>query len=128
MNKLKILIVDDSEGIRASLEMILSNKYEILTATNGSEAEHLFEGHAFAGNPFDLVLTDSDMPVVGGVELISWIKTHYPNTPCILMSGGRDPLNHRADLFISKLDIPGTIEGVIADILKDKVTVPRTSS
>ena len=64
-----ILIVDDSETVRAVLQKTLRMAdiplKELYTAANGQEALEVLRG-----NWVDLVVTDINMPVMGGVELI----------------------------------------------------------
>ncbi|MEW5924079.1 MAG: response regulator [Candidatus Zixiibacteriota bacterium] len=64
-----ILIVDDSKTIRSMLEKVINlsgvSLGEIKTAGNGKEALD-----SLKDNWIDLVLTDINMPVMGGMELI----------------------------------------------------------
>ena len=82
MNKASILIVDDEESIRVSLEAILKNKYYAQTAKSGSIAlEMLQNGH------YDLVLSDIKMDDMNGVLLLKKIKEKFPRIPILLMTG-----------------------------------------
>ena len=78
----KILIVDDEEMMLMLAERILSQKYEILTATTGEEAIEIFERE----HP-DIVLSDLMMPEMDGYELhrILQEKSTRP-VPMIFMS------------------------------------------
>ena len=80
----KLLIVDDEETLTYSLyqSFILSqNNYEVVTAASGDEAaEKLITMN------FDLVLTDIKMPGMDGLELLSLIKSKYPETKVIVMT------------------------------------------
>lgn len=64
-----VLVVDDSETVRAIIEKTLRMAEvpltELYTAANGQEALEVLGQHWV-----DLVLTDINMPVMGGVELI----------------------------------------------------------
>jgi DNA-binding NtrC family response regulator len=66
----KILVVDDEDIIRQSLSFILSKEgYFVEEAANGKEAcDKLKE------DSFDLVITDLEMPVMKGTELLEEIK------------------------------------------------------
>jgi len=57
--------------------------FEVALAGNGVEALSLF-----LKNPFDLVLTDLEMPIMDGWSLTHCIKERSPNTPVVLMTGG----------------------------------------
>ena len=56
-----VLVVDDQEINRDSLEIILEDDYEIIYAENGKEAIDQMRGHA---NELSLVLLDLMMPVM----------------------------------------------------------------
>ncbi|NOZ25798.1 MAG: response regulator [Nitrospirae bacterium] len=61
-----ILIVDDSLSIRKFVSMILrQNGYSVFTASNGMEALTVIDEH-----PVDLIITDLEMPVMHGYELL----------------------------------------------------------
>ena len=83
MHSSRILVVDDDPLIRGSLyEMLRGQRYEVEMASDGSEAmEHLRR------RPFQLVLTDWKMPQVDGVSLLTHIKSRYPDTNVILITG-----------------------------------------
>ena len=54
----KILIVDDDEGLRESLSLLLSDEdYDVATASNGDESLRLVEGVQY-----DAILCDLRMP------------------------------------------------------------------
>jgi CheY-like chemotaxis protein len=79
----RILIVDDDEGIRCALLAALSAMgYEAAAACSGLEALDVF-----VRNPFDLVITDLQMPGMDGWTLASLIKDRFPDTPVVLMTG-----------------------------------------
>lgn len=85
----KMLIVDDEETLTYSLyqSFIISQKeYEVVTAASGEEAtEKLIK------TQFDLVITDIKMPGMGGMELLSLIKSQYPKTEVIVMTAYGSP-------------------------------------
>ena len=66
-----ILIVDDSATMLMSLKSSLSlGGYQVETATNGQEALDKLK----AGVKPNLILTDINMPVMGGLELIGKVR------------------------------------------------------
>jgi len=69
MPVIKVLIVDDIEGVRRMLTYALEDDYAILQATNGLEAIEV----ATRDQP-DVILMDLDMPVMDGVEATRRIK------------------------------------------------------
>ena len=63
----RVLVVDDSLSIRKYASMILeANGVEVLLATNGHEALEVLEEEKV-----DMILTDLEMPVMHGYELLS---------------------------------------------------------
>jgi len=70
-----ILIVDDSSTIRSTYHMLLDiHNYNAIEAENGAVALKLLEEH---GNSVKLVLTDYNMPVMDGFELIPKIREKF---------------------------------------------------
>ncbi len=82
MKKKYILICDDEEGVRESLNLILENDYNISFAVNGGEAiEHIKK------NPVDLVILDIKMPKMDGLETLKQIKRTKPAIKVIIATG-----------------------------------------
>jgi len=83
MEKGKILIVDDNQRVASVLQVMLMDEgYEVRVAKNGEEGYIyylLFEP--------DLVITDIQMPVKNGLELVKLIRHHNPRIRPIYMSG-----------------------------------------
>ncbi|GIK21993.1 MAG: sigma-54-dependent Fis family transcriptional regulator [Ignavibacteriota bacterium] len=78
----KILVVDDEEIIRDSLFYILEKEgYQVDKAENGKTAyEKILANH------FDLVITDIEMPLMKGTELLEKIKTINFQTSVIIIT------------------------------------------
>lgn len=70
-DKLKILIVDDSELNRELLAGMLGDEYEIYQVENGKKAIDILEENR---EQFKLVLLDINMPVMDGYEVLSIMK------------------------------------------------------
>ncbi|MEQ8580679.1 MAG: response regulator transcription factor [Marinoscillum sp.] len=72
-----ILLVDDHAMIRIAIKEYLKGSSEfniVAEAENGKEAFDIL-----LSQPFDLVITDINMPVVSGLELIENIKLNFPD-------------------------------------------------
>lgn len=88
--KPKLLIVDDSATIRATLSRAVGDEFDSIEATNGEEAWRLL------GNDesIDLVVTDLAMPRMDGYDLIKQMRTHNSsrlvNMPVIVVTGAND--------------------------------------
>ena len=70
-DKMKILIVDDSELNRELLASMLEDEYEIYQVENGKKAIDILEENR---EQFKLVLLDINMPVMDGYEVLSIMK------------------------------------------------------
>jgi two-component system, NtrC family, sensor kinase len=78
----RILIVDDEECVRGLFAEYLSRNYSCAQAADAQEALELL-----ASEPFALVLTDIQMPGLGGIELLRKITQLYVDTAVIIVSG-----------------------------------------
>ena len=82
MNKKSILIVDDEESIRVSLEAMLKKKYYVNTAKNSLTALKMLQN-----DHYDLTLSDIKMDDMNGIALLKKVKENFPKTPVLLMTG-----------------------------------------
>jgi signal transduction histidine kinase len=81
-----ILLVDDEEGIRKVLSILLADMgYQVHTAATGTEALRAFEKL----KP-PIVLTDIKMPEMDGIELLRNLKQISPDTEVIMITGHGD--------------------------------------
>ena len=80
--KVTILVVDDEEGPREALRMILKEEYEVTTAGSGEEAlKKIMEQEV------DIVAMDIRMPKTNGLELLQNIKKSVPDIEVFLITG-----------------------------------------
>jgi len=78
----KILVVDDDQGMREFLEILLIREgYEVISASGGKEALCLCKKYKF-----DLAITDLKMPKVDGIDVLKSIKEISPETMVILIT------------------------------------------
>lgn len=85
MDKKRIMICDDEEGIRESLKLILQDNYELSTCNNGSECLDCLT----QGQRFDLILLDIKMPHISGLDILKKIKEKDSNSKVIIVTGYR---------------------------------------
>lgn len=81
-----ILIVEDSNEIRITLEDLLRNEnFPVLSARNGKQALQILEN--FPVLP-DLIILDKDMPVLNGTDFLRVFRSSskFSHIPVILMS------------------------------------------
>ncbi len=82
MQDKRILVVDDEESMCQYLSILLGKEgYEVVTAGSGAEALALMEQA-----PFDVVLSDIQMPKLDGIQLLKGIKAIDPETPVIMLT------------------------------------------
>jgi two-component system chemotaxis response regulator CheY len=84
----KILVVEDSFSMRAFVRSALEaggelGEVDVVEASGGFDALRLLPR-----GPYDLVITDINMPDINGLELIQFIRTneHHRTTPILLIS------------------------------------------
>lgn len=77
----KILVVDDEQSMRDTLQIMLEKEgYAVDMAANGREALERFEH-----GKYDLVVTDLKMPGLDGIKMIESFHDRH-NTPIIIMT------------------------------------------
>ena len=78
----RILIVDDDDSLRESLQLVLSTEgYEVVCATDGPSALR-----QASESPVDLILCDLRMPGMDGMELVPQLARRLPGATIIMMS------------------------------------------
>jgi two-component system, cell cycle sensor histidine kinase and response regulator CckA len=84
-----ILLVEDDDDVRFLLHSILKTQgYVVLEARDGEQALALAATHA---PPIQLVLTDMQMPKLGGRKLVESLLATHPGMKALFMSGfGRE--------------------------------------
>lgn len=80
--KARILVVDDENGPRQALRMLLKEEHEVRLAADVPSALKILEQE-----PMNLVITDLRMPQQSGVELLQIVKELYPETQVIILTG-----------------------------------------
>lgn len=78
----RILIVEDDLAVQSTLERILRNEgYTVQVASSVDEAQC-----SLRYEPCDLVITDIHMPRKDGIDLLRFVKHHWPTTEVILLT------------------------------------------
>ena len=80
---LKVLIVDDEESFRMSLEMALNITKEFGVQSCDSAAT---ARQALAETVFDVIILDYSMPEETGIDLLKWMKERGDQTPVIMVT------------------------------------------
>ena len=81
---LQILLVEDDPHVRSILkEMLHTLGHTCVAVCGGERAVDVLQARA----ELDLVITDYQMPILNGVELIEWMRSVKGSRPVILLSG-----------------------------------------
>ncbi|MBN1970473.1 MAG: response regulator [Candidatus Delongbacteria bacterium] len=98
----KIMVVDDDLEMREILkEIFLDQGYSISLASNGKVALDMI----YDKKEYDLVITDINMPVMGGIELTKRIKSIDNKLPVLIITafGDKESLGRKhGDGFLKK--------------------------
>jgi two-component system response regulator HydG len=79
----RILVVEDEEGMREFLRILLGKeRYEVVTCESGEKAIERFREENFHA-----VITDIKMPGMNGIEVLEAIRDIDPYVPVIMMTG-----------------------------------------
>ena len=111
----RILIIDDEEAIRESLDTLLTLEgFSVSTAVDGPSGMELL-----SRNEYDLLLLDLALPGQSGIDLLPRIVEMQPNLPVIMITAygtvGNvvDAIRAGAENFVQK---PWDNEKLLADI------------
>jgi len=123
----KVLVVDDSKVDRRLVCEFLRNQsqWAVEDAANGVEALARMKDSV----P-DLMVTDLNMPVMDGLELVTAMREHYPDVPVILITAygsetlASEALRRGASSYVPKSQLAdrllGTMEEVLALVRADR--------
>lgn len=117
----RILVVEDEGPIQRIIKRVLSSgHYESESAYNAEEARALCRK-----STFEVVLCDIGLPGESGISFVRWLKSHYPETAFIMVTGANDmdmadqALKHGAYGYVVKpftsRDLLISISGALID-------------
>ena len=81
MARNRILIVDDEEGIRESLNLILGEHYQLDFAQDGAQTLAKLRKE-----PFELCLLDIKVPKLDGLEVLKHLKSEGITTAVLVLT------------------------------------------
>lgn len=116
-DKPRVLVVDDSAGVRQLLSATLNGAgFEVAVASGARDAVL-----AMAANGFDAMVVDYSMPRSNGVELVRAMRAADIKVPIVMVSGVATPEEKNAawevgvDAYLDKFDLR---QGVLTKTLK----------
>lgn len=129
--KTKILWVDDEIDLLKPHLIFLENKgYEVLTATNGSDAIELVKE-----NPFDIIFLDENMPGYTGLETLSRIKEINNLVPVVMITKSEEESimdeaigSQMADYLIKPVNPKQILLSIKKNINKKELVTRQTTS
>jgi DNA-binding NtrC family response regulator len=95
----RLLVVEDDANIRTFCQRLLRMTYDVEVAENGAVALELLRQRSF-----DLVITDLQMPVMGGIELLEEIRQHHAECDSLVMTAYATVDTAREALKLGTLD------------------------
>jgi len=123
---MKILIADDEEVVRTSLDGILKKggNYETDFAQDGEEAVKKAKE-----NLYDLLLLDLAMPKLDGYEVLKQVRAMYPDLPVVFITGTGEAkkvmqsiAQYKLNAFIEKPFTPAKVLEIVGKALKPKLS------
>ncbi len=83
-NEIKILVVDDEQGVLDALKTHLElDGYQVDTAISAKEAIEMVKE---SWRPYNIVMTDINMPEMDGIELLEKVKEIRGETTVIMIT------------------------------------------
>jgi CheY-like chemotaxis protein len=123
----RVLLVEDNETIRALMKLLLSFAHEPLDIWEASNGE---EGILVCRQFFpELVITDLDMPVMNGIEMIQFLRSEpdkrLSRVPIIVTTGTSAEWQHKcieagANMVLEKPVSRRELMLVLANLLHSK--------
>jgi len=95
MGKGTVLVVDDDQGIRETIDMALSDEgYQVLTASDGADALSVVEQHLPS-----VILLDMRMPVMDGWQFArAYRQTPGPHAPIVVVTAALEAATRAAEI------------------------------
>lgn len=83
MSQLTVLTIDDNDSIRLSIASYLEDVgFDVLDADCGENGIKIIDEEEI-----DVILTDTHMPGLSGIDVLKYVKDNKPDIPIIIISG-----------------------------------------
>jgi CheY-like chemotaxis protein len=118
----RILVVDDDKAIRLFLRAVLERRgHAVVEAGNGDEGLQCYQAE-----PTDLVITDIQMPVMDGLQMIKELRCAFPEAKVIAISGEQGRLAAARTISQWTFEKPLALEEFL-DAVQQLVSAPGPS-
>jgi len=136
LKKINILYVEDEDEVRSLTTKVLSQLvHNITEAVNGKDGLEIFQQHNDPKNqyePFDIIVTDINMPKMDGLQMLAEISKIDSSVPSIITTAHNDAdflkqaINQRVRGYVNKpLNLHDLIDSIIIAVepkfLKDEL-------
>lgn len=115
-----VLFVEDEEVAREILAKVLSKMFKnVITASNGLEAYEKFERASLSSDKIDLIISDINMPIVNGLDMLENIRKIDNFVPAIFVTARSETSN-----ILRAIDLNVTnyiIKPIQTDVLLKKI-------
>ena len=129
MDKIKIVIADDQQLIRESLQIVLNLEEDLEVIGVASNGQEVIE-FCPKLRP-DVILMDIDMPIIDGVEATRLIKEQFPSQKIIILTSYQridyvvKALNYKAEGYLLKAIQPKNLAASIRLIYRGESLVSK---
>ncbi len=114
-----VLLVEDSPTQALQMKMLLeSASHEVTCCDDGTAAVE-----ALANGTSEIVVTDLELPVMNGLELIKRMQADFPDVPAVLVTGhgserlAAEALQIGATAYVPKSMVDELLLGTVEDVL-----------
>ena len=118
----RILVVDDDKAVRLLLRTLLERRgHSVVEAADGAEGLECYRAA-----PADLVITDIQMPVMDGLQMIKELRGAFPTVKIIAISGEKGGLAAAQPLSQCTFEKPLSMEEFL-DAVQKFASAPGSS-
>ena len=124
--KYKIVIVDDHLLFSNSLKMMINSfeDFEVSHTFDNGKKLKLFFQHDENNEEIDIILLDVNMPVLGGIDTMKWLKENKPNQKVLALSVNDKPetiikmLQFGAKGYLLKDTTPSVFQSALLEVIQ----------
>ena len=118
---LHVLVVDDNETARITMEVMLSSmSFKVSLAKSGAEAIHLIQNAELTGSPYAIVFLDWRMPDMDGIDTAKAIRElalkKQPNLVMVTAYGREEVINQAREEGLDNMLIKPVTASTLFDM------------